>query len=303
MTLNEKIVELLKNSSSQAPVMLEILRKSTSSLVDDPQLLYNALEMLYANKTVNRISGIKESKPYIAYWLTGMGQTPAPASGITPPRTHIVRRSETDKPATPISTAKAPDRIVKRAQPKPATPAADPGTPIHQHRKPAAQNRTAQTTTEVTMPQKPVKPSAIIVEAVKNKPGITRAGLIELLLKRVPNYTSKSAKAMVMWCQGVGKKIRSEGLAESAKYYPLESGKDAVVKKTAKAKPATAAKTKPVAAPAPKPAMPATINPERINLLFSESGQILVREGANIIALDKADSARLYRFIERVAHG
>jgi hypothetical protein len=301
MNLREKILHLLKDSSSQAPVMLVTLRKATASLVEDPQELYTLLDLLFAERhLVNRASGYREGKPYVAYWLTGV-QTPQPAFTISPPRTHIVARSETDKPASPISTAKIPNPPVRRIAPKKTT--SDIPSFLRKTAEPKQPNHHIQEIN--TMLKKSSKPSLIIIETVMNKPGITRQDLTALLLKEVPGYSEKSAKAMIMWCQDRGRKIVQKGTAPNATYHPIDLAKAAASKKPPKKstqpKPASpAVKVKPRRhAPI---AGPAVINAERINILLSESDQILLRDGGNIIALDQADSARLYRFIERIGH-
>lgn len=297
MNLREKVMHVLKGSSSQTPVLLDTLRTKTASLVDDPQQLYRLLELLFAEHHVNRASGMKEGKPYVAYWLTGVN-SPMPAFTVSKPRAHIVPRSETDPAPSPSSTAKAPAPIVRRVAPKKQTKEIPAFL-----RKPAVPIKAANTIKEATMPEKQLKPSAMIIEAVTNTPGISLKSLTDMLIKRIHGYTEKSAKAMVHWCQGVGKKIQRKGDRYNASYYPLDGKPTAAGKKNEsarKAKPAAKAPALDIRKPAPITA-PVPLA-ERIHFLLSENDQILLRDGANIIALDKAESARLHRFIERVGH-
>ena len=134
MTLRDKIIKALTGSSGQNPVMLDSLRKIAEPICDDMQQLYDLLDQLYAARTVNRASGFKNSKQYVAYWETG-APPPAITFRITQPAPpqRVHRLEPAAKAAAPQPT---PPQETTMASPQGITPAmieivtANPGIKI-----------------------------------------------------------------------------------------------------------------------------------------------------------------------------
>lgn len=273
MTLRDKILDQLKGSSSQNPVMLDALRKSAEKTGDDPEQLYKTLDNLFAAHQVNRVSGMKDGKPYVAYWLTGVVQTSAPAERIAPPRAHIVPRSETEQPATPINTSPVPPRIVKRS------------TPNQKKEKTVSKKFSA---------------NSVIIAIVSEKPGIKQSDLLKTLMDRArkvnPDYSEKSGKAMISWCACAGKKITQIGKGQDSTYMPrsVASAQKKTAKAIAKKKPEKAA-PRAAAAPSPithKPSVPA---PLRLGSEFEfafgvrKDGSIAIQKSGNTFELSNKE--------------
>jgi hypothetical protein len=123
-TLRDKILKKLEGATSQHPMMLDTLRKAVTTQEEDAQHLYDTLDAMHAQGEVNRVSGYKDMKQYIAYWpIPTMARikpvfrpyrdTGIPASAIRAPEAPSASQAKAAAPHTPTQIRKEPPPMQK----------------------------------------------------------------------------------------------------------------------------------------------------------------------------------------------
>lgn len=205
--LREKILKKLADSTSQHPVMLDTLRKVASPLVDDMQQLYDLLDQLSADTEVNRMSGYKDGKQYVAYWLI-------PHAGGILPR-YMPYRSTTIPPAALTAPAN---------KQTPATPAA---TVTPKKETPPMPNKPARKGTGRTA----------LLKYITDNPGQDRATLIAWYVKNVPG-ADRSKASSTLGNLTTAEEIRHEGTSPHLRYFAADTGSQPAASTRATKKPA-----------------------------------------------------------------
>lgn len=178
-SLRDTILKKLAGTNSQNPVPLENLRAIAEPICDDLVDLYNLLDQLYLDKTIQRASGYKNSQPFVSYWLSGAIQTPGPFRISTPaptPRAVLVR-----KVATPEQAA---------AKMHPATTKVQPNTAKELPAAFVSQKQESQPITQESTMTKATVGTKDIVALVTSKPGIKRDDAMKHLVS--PDGSNKS---------------------------------------------------------------------------------------------------------------
>jgi hypothetical protein len=207
MNLRDAVLKELTGSSSQFSIPLETLRKIAEPICDDLGELYNLLDQMYLDKTIQRASGCKNSQPFVSYWITGAIQAPAPFRISTPapaPRAVLVRKVATQEQAA--------------AKMQPATAKVQPNTSIspfpQTQEKPMGHPSSGIRTTTFNM--------------IVKKPGMKQTDLIEYLLVEYPDSTDKQVRKIIENLIHSSKTVRYEGIRAERKLYPItETGKPA----------------------------------------------------------------------------
>jgi hypothetical protein len=233
MNLRETVLKKLTGSNSQNPIHLEILRAIAEPICEDLIDLYDLLDQLYVDKTIQRASGYKDCKPFVSYWLTGSIQAVQPFRISTPPpaRAVLVR-----KIATPEEAA---------AKMQPTAAKVQPNTSI----SPFPQ------TQEKPMGHPSSEVRTTIYNMIVTKPGMKQTDLIEYVLIECPNSTEKQVRKMISNLVHSSKKVRYEGIRAKRTLFPIdETSKPA--NRPAVAAPPQASAALPKAKPqkSPKPA-------------------------------------------------
>jgi hypothetical protein len=204
--LRDTILKKLTSSNSQNPIPLEILRGIAEPICEDLTDLYDLLDQLYVDKTIQRASGYKNSKPFVSYWLTGTVLPVAPFRISTPaptPRAALVRKVAT------------PEQVAAKMQPTAAK--VQPNTSISPF--PHQENPMGHPSSEVR---------TTVHNMIVKQPGIKQTNLIEYALVECPDSTEKQIRKIVENLIHSAKKIRYEGIRAERKLFPLtETGKPA----------------------------------------------------------------------------
>jgi hypothetical protein len=266
MNLRDAILKELAGSSSQFSIPLETLRKIAEPICDDLVDLYKLLDQMYLDKTIQRASGYKNSKPFVSYWITGAILAPAPFRISTPapiPRAVLVRKIAT------------PEQAAAKMQPTAAK--VQPNTSI----SPFPQ------TQEKPMGHPSSEVRTTIYNMIVAKPGMKQTDLIEYVLVECPDSTEKQVRKMIENLIHSSKKVRYEGIRAERTLFPVdETSKPAN-------QPAVAAPPQHVPAPAKTKAV---CTGPALDISFHMDGSLYIGRGDQAIALDSKDALRLMQF-------
>lgn len=221
--MREKILKKLAGSASQKPLTLDDLRILAD---EDTAPLYDALEKLYSEHVINRVSGFKNGKQYIGYWITGAVQTAAPFS-ITgkqlQPRPQIIQRSETKATAAAIQTQIE-------------------STGIPEVKAKTSISDSSNETTEVNMSKQPSLIRGLTSELTKEilnqvilKPGISKENLRDFAVAKFPESTLKQINKSIWNLINQSKRIHMDGNGPDATIH-MVSQKERPIKAKAAAK-------------------------------------------------------------------
>lgn len=193
--LRRKIISSLAGSSGKNPVDIEKLRiLAGANQAEVGEVLY----ALCATHVVNHASGMKEGKPFSAYWLTG---------AVTPVQPFTI---SSNSPHRDIQTSALPNKV-------------KPNTSIQSREEPNM----------AKIPKSSRGMADAIVDIVSSHPSITVAGLIGKLRKPYPECNEKQVREMCFYLK-YRFKISMDGKGTEAKL-TLGSAKPAA-KKPAQAK-------------------------------------------------------------------
>jgi hypothetical protein len=268
MTLRDPILKKLAGSSGQNPVRLDDLRKVAEPICDDLQLLYDLMEQLYSEKVVNRASGFKDGKQYMAYWLTGSTQAYAPPfQPSLPPRQQIIRNVAT------------PQQAAAKMQPAAKPVVSVLPTPTPQEKKMSAPNQLRAT----------------LFDKITSEPGIKQTEAVKFALSKHPDATERQAEKAISNMLHSAKKITVQGVRGERTLYPKTESAKPATSKAATAKPSKSkSKPRPTKKTVSKPALPAaphrlpavtTFDPE-FSFAFGvrkDGGMSIFKEGKSIV--------------------
>jgi len=186
MNLHTKITKALTGTTPKHPVLLDTLRKIAAPLVDDMQQLYGLLDQLYACSAIQRVSGYKDGKQYVAYWeIENAGN-----------------RLQNQFLASRITTLPASALKVQASAPPAAAPA-------------------KSTRTEYTPMPRKSKPGSIattLLDYITKHPGKDRAHLINWAVTHIVGADRAKANS-ALGNLGTRKQIESTGERFELKYY------------------------------------------------------------------------------------
>ncbi|OIR11002.1 hypothetical protein GALL_71730 [mine drainage metagenome] len=210
--LRESILKALAGTTPENAVLLDTLRKIAAPLVEDMQQLYDLLEELYSARTVNRVSGCKDGKSYMAYWETG-SVTPSMPCRIKPP-------SDEPQPALGRKIATPQEAAAKMQT------SAKPAAPVKLHK-------------EVSMVQRGKGAMRLAIhQFVKDTPGTGSKGITEFALKKFPDTTKPKIMATIGNLV-TDKSIRAEGPRQARIYFDKDVAGAPAAAGAATAAPAT----------------------------------------------------------------
>ena len=218
-TLRDKIIKKLQDATSQHPMMLDALRKAVTPQEEDAQHLYDILDAMHGAGEVNRVSGYKNGKQYIAYW-------PIPDIARVKPAFRPYR--DTGIPASALQAPEAPPPAKATAQNTP--------TPPRKEAQPMPNKMHAN-----------VAPGTrALLAHITNNPGLTRKELSAWYENNVFGATREKANS-TLGNLVTRKSIIPFGDVPNTRYYPAGTDLTKLARQPAPARPTPAQGKLPVA--------------------------------------------------------